>query len=422
MESTVGAPRHFERLAIVGAGPAGLTAALAAKRLGFTPVVFEQAVSFRRLGGGLLLQSNGLRALEALGLLDALHPHLCPLSQVVVESPPGHPILAADFRELSIPYNRIAVILRYNLQNTLLEVALGEGVDVRFDRRCEGVLVDGEGATLRFGDGEEEFDAVLACDGIHSAVRRSLRIPTRRRDSGEAYLRGVAERAAPDDAARELWGRDGRRFGFAPLPGERTYFYCSVPRGEWREIRALHLEAWLAGWAPFGREVKRILEAVPDWDQVNYAEAREIRARRWHAGPAFLVGDAAHAMLPDLGQGANSAMVDALVVVRLLARMRSERRTPPRPLPCATFYLPALPAPLPPLEQVGRSYEALRKPFVTRIQRSARQVGTVASWTLPPARWARDALIRLTTRLPPLRNRMLTLTAGVQEGEQSFLS
>jgi 2-polyprenyl-6-methoxyphenol hydroxylase-like FAD-dependent oxidoreductase len=168
--------------------------------------------------------------------------------------------------------------------------------------------------------------------------------------------------------------------------------------------------------------VVRTLEAVPDWDQVNYAEAREVRARHWYLGAAFLVGDAAHAMLPDLGQGANSAMVDALVLVRLLARLRSERPTRLHPLPVATFYLPAPPAPLPPLERVGRSYEALRKPFVTRIQRTARQMGALASWTLPPARWARDALLRFTTRLPPLRRRMLALAAGVQEEEQSYLS
>src|SRR4029077_5924988 len=113
---------------------------------------------------------------------------------------------------------------------------------------------------------------------------------------------------------------------------------------------------WIDGWRAVSPEAAEILGAVPDWSQVSYDELQEVTVRRWWSGGCFLLGDAAHAMAPNLGQGANSAMVDALVLVRLLHETLGGGGSP---------------------RAVGRRYEAVRRPFVRRVQSASRVMSRV---------------------------------------------
>lgn len=343
------------RIGIVGAGPAGLVAAIAGRRLGLEVTVFERATDFRRLGGGLFLHSNGQRVLAALGLLDGLAAAIEPCRLITLELPDGTRLSTFDYGRLAIPHNSGAVVLRHELQRHLLAAARREGAELRLDHSLAGIRLGGGAASLRFADGREHAcDVVIGGDGIHSPTREAAGLAARRTAVGEAYLRGVAELPARQAAVREIWGPDERRFGLCPLPGGRTYFYCSVPLGRWDEIRRRGLAAWIESWRPYGSEVLATLRAVADWRRVHYDELYEVALERWCRVPVFLAGDAAHAMVPNLGQGANSAMVDALVLVRLLAASGGD------------------------LEAAGRTYEALRRPFVRRIQRSSARLGRVA--------------------------------------------
>jgi FAD-dependent urate hydroxylase len=216
------------------------------------------------------------------------------------------------------------VVLRYELQEHLLDAALAEGVEVRFGQRCAEVTREDQVVRARFdGGGEEVADAALAFDGINSRVRDALGVRVERRPIREAYLRGVVAREAPDPTIREVWGSGGRRFGICPLPNGQTYFFCNAPLGRWQETRDRGLDVWIDSWASFNTEAVEILRAVTDWDRVNYSELAEIHLDRWFVGRVFVAGDAAHAMTPNLGQGGNSAMVDALVLAQLLARVHA---------------------------------------------------------------------------------------------------
>jgi len=120
---------------------------------------------------------------------------------------------------------------------------------------------------------------------------------------------------------------------------------------------------------------------------------------RWYSSSIFLIGDAAHAMTPNYGQGANAAMADAVVLTTLLARSRDDGLS---------------------LVDVGRAYEHIRRHFVTRTQTAAWRVGVAAQWTSPVAMRLRDSALRLLARLQPLRRHDLLLIAGYNPREASY--
>jgi 2-polyprenyl-6-methoxyphenol hydroxylase-like FAD-dependent oxidoreductase len=159
--------------------------------------------------------------------------------------------------------------------------------------------------------------------------------------------------------------------GIAPLPGARTYFWCTAPLGRWPQTLHGGLEAWIASWAGHPKP-GAVLGAVGDWSRVNYDEPVQVQVRQWYRPPVFLIGDAAHAMTPYLGQGANNALVDALVLSRLLARELQGHGA---------------------LEAVGRRYQAIRGRFTRLVQASSRRQGDLATLSWIPARGLRDRLL-----------------------------
>jgi 2-polyprenyl-6-methoxyphenol hydroxylase-like FAD-dependent oxidoreductase len=142
-----------------------------------------------------------------------------------------------------------------------------------------------------------------------------------------------------------------------------------------------------------------VLKAVKDWGEVSYSEIHEVRMSRWYKSPVFFVGDAAHAMTPHLGQGANSSMVDALVLVRLLANAGTDGHM---------------------LHGAGITYDSLRRPFVTRIQRVSHLIGLLGRSTSVYARFLRNLAAVTANILPPLREHQMRLAAGLSPGEQEF--
>ena len=386
------------RIAIVGGGPAGLVAAIAARQAGLDVTIFEQAPSFQHVGGAVGIQTNGLNVLSALGVFDRFRPHIELLLRAGVESPPGRNLVMADFSEMDVTSRGFGVALRYDLQDVLLQSAREHDVEIRFDSRCTSVQSVGEGVMLTFRAGAPaQADVVLACDGSRSAVRDGSGFTVKRREVGEAYLRCVANIAHPRrDRVGEYWHPDGRRAGAFPLPGDRTYLFCSVPIGQWQRILSSDLENWIRSWDDFGEPVSSLVRAI-DWSAAVYDELSDVRVDRWSRDRIILVGDAAHAMTPNLGQGANSAMTDALVLINLIALARGD------------------------VAGAAARYEQIRRPFVTRIQDAAWVGGRAASWTSAPARTIRDGAIRLSNRIALARRASMMLTAGYNPAEQEYL-
>ena len=283
-----------------------------------------------------------------------------------------------------------------------MKAARQVGIEVNFKYRLSDLKTENERAALNFENGASASDEiVIAADGINSRTRDACGIEFKKIAIGEGWIRGASQIELSKTAFREIWGDDGRRFGIALLTGGQTYFYARVPLGEWQAIRENQLAEWIESWREFGGDALDILRQVGDWEKINYSELFEIHAPVWAKPPVFLVGDAAHAMTPNIGQGANSAMVDALILVQMLKRAEKSGKS---------------------LTEVGGDYTNLRRPFVTKLQNTARRSGALAAKTSASAHFARNLLFAASKNLGFLRRQNLLLSAGYNPPENEYFT
>lgn len=314
------------RVAVVGAGIAGLAAAVALHRVGVPVVVFEQAGELGEVGAGVALAPNSVRFFEELGLGDALHA-------IAVRTPQGMVTYAQDGRRLgSTGYTGGRSIHRRDLIDLLRSAVPGDAV--RLGTKLVGVEQDADGVTLAFADGStERADAVVGADGIHSVARRAVGDETPPTFSGVVAYRGLvpAERLPdwPIDQAMLTVGRGKHFLVFPVRAGELLNFVGFVATDE--EMG----ESWsmpgdpaalAAEFADFNDDVRRFIAQIERTWRWGLHDHEPLE--RWTRGRVTLAGDAAHAMLPHAAQGANQSIEDAIALAEVLRdRPASELET-----------------------------------------------------------------------------------------------
>ncbi|MFJ3957870.1 FAD-dependent monooxygenase [Arthrobacter sp. NPDC090010] len=311
------------RIAIIGAGIVGLTAAAGLSRLGLRPEVFEKAPADTVAGAGISLFPSARKAFARLGLAEGY------------DSLPHGP--AADLRTAmrrpdgSIRFAFPAAVrpdVRMHHREELRDFLLAECAGVRFHWGTRATVLD-DGGPLRRAElatdpgGTSQWDLILAADGLRSPTRTMLGLDPGLRYTGYSAWRGVTAAAmGTQGTAGEDWG-DGQRFGTVPLGDGRVYWFAVTSSQEGRT----------ATTRGFGSEREAALAEFQDW----YPTARGLIAgtepgavlrhdlydlreplNRFHRGRVALLGDAAHAMTPDLGRGAGTGLDDAAELVGLL--------------------------------------------------------------------------------------------------------
>lgn len=355
-------------IVVVGGAIGGAAAALLLARAGARVTLLEKVAHPRAVGAGIGLAENGLAVLESLGL----GPALAATARAVTA---GRVVDARGRVLLSLPgAPRVVMIRRSELHGLLLDALASERRITRhFGVEVEAATADGHvRAQGKTGAFELRGDLVIGADGVHSRVRAGGRFEARVSQPGIAYVRGLVD---DETLARgeEAWTAAGI-FGSFPVAGG-TYLYASAGSAACRDaVAAGDLDGFRAAWARAYAPAGQILAGVTRWEDLVVNRVLRVDCRRWSDGKVVLVGDAAHAMAPNLGQGANSALVDAAV---LLDELRG-----------ADVLSVALAA-----------YQARRRSPVRRVAVTAARLGALAEQTGPVARWMRDRL------LMPLANR-----------------
>lgn len=317
------------RVAIVGAGMGGLTAAAALRRLGVDVSIYEQAPEFSRIGAGIHVAANAMKVLLGVGL-----PQRVIDEKAFINSKTMH--RAYDTGEVSgqldhgaestarfgAPYTTWH---RGDLHEAL--TALVPSEVVQRNKHVVGLEGDASSPVLRFEDGSRaEADVLIAADGVHSVVRASLFGASEPRFTGRVAYRAVIPREKVNeprlDESCKWWGPDRHLVHYYVSAGREIGFTTSVPDASW------NVESWSAEgdvetfrheFREFHPYVQKITHAV---DRVHrWAINAHDPLPSWHSGNIVLLGDAAHTLTPYMGQGAALAMEDAVVLARSLARV-----------------------------------------------------------------------------------------------------
>lgn len=313
-------------VAIIGGGIGGLTLALALRRRGVDAEVHEQAAELREVGAAVALSANGTRVLRDLGLGEGLaRCGAVPTELIYRRWDSGarvhdHPVAADYERRFGAPYYGVH---RADLQRLL---AAECGDRVRLGRRLVGISAAGSGHRLAFADGSvTEAEVVVGADGVHSAVRRWVTGEDPAAYSGTSGFRGLVPveqlPSLPDPQAIQFWMGPGAHLLHYPIgDGSIVNFLAVVHEPErwsapgWTEdVPVERIRDRFADWHPGVRELVERTSLPQRW-----ALFGQRALNRWHRGGAVLLGDAAHAMLPHHGQGANQTIEDAVTLAECL--------------------------------------------------------------------------------------------------------
>lgn len=320
------------RVVIVGGGIGGLTAALALRFAGAEVDVYEQAPYLGEVGAGVALSPAGMRVLRRLGIADEVTRWAVPINAVDLRrsdgsamAPPGTGGAGPDAGRPNPGAAGPGIGMGVYRPDLVAALASGlpDGV-LHTGHRCVAFSQDARSAQVTFDNGVTvEADMIVGADGIHSVLQPHVVEPQPPVFSGRIAYRGVLPADRLPDWPRDggaLWNGEGKRFLTFPVhAGELRNFTGFVPADE--EMREswsapgdpAALAAEFSGWDPLLRELIARIETTFRWGIYD----RE-PLPHWTRGRLTLLGDAAHAMLPHMGQGANQAIEDAMALAILI--------------------------------------------------------------------------------------------------------
>ncbi|MGH8880048.1 MAG: FAD-dependent oxidoreductase, partial [Stackebrandtia sp.] len=308
------------RVVIVGAGIGGLATAIALERAGWRVALLERGDRLRGDGTALRLMPNAAAALRELGLGLALDAISTPMESGRYRRHDGQLLAAMPIAEMTERFGTPPLVVHREDLFEALVAALGDRVEVHTGITASRIDLVHPAA----GDTSRRWaaDLIVGADGIVSAVRTGMDAASKVANTGMVAFRAVIpHHRTPDmpEGGGETHGPDGRRFLYAPM-GRRGAFWAAVTRGGKRPepvtVRHGLIARWFADWhSPIPELIDATRPEEVSQQEITYL--KPLPRRFTHVGDscgAVLVGDAAHAITPDLGQGAGLALEDAVTL------------------------------------------------------------------------------------------------------------
>lgn len=364
----------MENIIVIGGGIGGLTTAIALQKKAFKVAVYEAAPEMKALGAGLVLAANAVKALQEIGIAEAVLRQGQALRNLRIPDSVGKIISEIDATAIAERFGGVHnfAIHRADLQQALL--AELQPNTLHLGKRLNDVVQDDNGVTATFDDGTTAQGAILiATDGIHSVVRKKFVPESEPRYAGYTCWRGVID-ATPvqidTDQTSETWGIKGR-FGIVPLTRNRLYWFAVVnAKSHDQRLKAFTIRDLQEHFKDYHTPIPQILAATTN-EQMIWNDIIDLKPlKKFVFGRIALAGDAAHATTPNLGQGACMAIEDAAVMANSLDKVFD-------------------------LKNGLLRFEEKRVPRTTQIVNASWRVGRIAQWENQPAAWLRNSLFRL---------------------------
>lgn len=364
-----------QEIAIIGGGIGGLTLAIALQRKGFNPTIYEQAPELKMIGAGLGLSGNAIKAFSEIGIENAVLKAGSVLKRMAIKDMHGQVLNETNSERISEKYG---IANNFSIHRADLHEALLEQTDKRklvLSKTCIAFEQTATKIKLTFQDGTiATTDYVIACDGINSIFRKKLLPSAVPRYSGYTCWRAVIEYAPPGfdrDQTSETWG-PGARFGIVPLNRNRLYWFATLnAKAKDEKLKTYTTKDILKQFQDFHHPIPEIIKHTKE-EQLIWADINDLAPIKQFAfNNILLLGDAAHATTPNMGQGACMAIEDAATLANCMKNYGA-------------------------IEEAFRQFELRRIGRTTKIVNTSWRLGKVAQLENPLLMRLRNIAIRST--------------------------
>ncbi|GAA0339564.1 FAD-dependent monooxygenase [Bacillus carboniphilus] len=372
-----------KKVTVIGAGIGGLCTAIALVNEGFEVKVFEKASQLTGAGAGIVLAANAMKVLRKLGIEETVKLYGAHVGKAEIRRWDGRLITEIPTDEQAERYGTHSYLIhRANLQAALMD-RLEESSKVQLGKKLLRVTQTEDKVIAFFCDDTYEVsDILIGADGIHSIVRDQLFGESKLRYASFTAFRGICNFTNPhyqieDGGGFEAWGK-GTRFGYSHLGEGKAYWFAAINSPVGRKIESelrkevvrKHFEGWY-------EPVQLVIEATQESSILHHDIYDLPPLKRWSKGRVTLLGDAAHPMLPNLGQGGAQAMEDAIVLAKRLKENES-------------------------IQRAFQEYEQSRVPRIKSIVKQSRKMGRMVQLENPMMIMARNAVLK------SIPNKMIT--------------
>lgn len=341
----------MDSISIIGAGIGGLTLGNVLKQLDIDFTVYESAPEIRPVGAGIMMAVNAMQVFDTLGLKEKIENAGNKIHAISITDENLRLISKTDVLALEKKYNSCNVAIhRAELQKILAEAIGFKRIKLGHSLRS---IEQQEQYVLNFNNGNHvESTVVFGVDGIHSKVRTQIIKRGKIRNAAQKCWRGWADFTLPEEyehEAFEMWEK-GKRFGFVQMSGNKVYWYAVVNNSIYKDSHtaAEHFK----GFYPL---VLQLIEATLQEHTILNDLTDLVPIPKWYADNLCLIGDAAHATTPNMGQGACQAIEDAYIIGKLLKNSKN-------------------------FNSVFREFQEIRRKKVDRVVSTSWHIGKFSQW------------------------------------------